>query len=130
MKFPKKRKELIANWYEQYSKSILSYILLMVRDYQYAEDLTHDTFIKGYLYYDSFNYQSAEKTWLFSIAHNVTIDFLRKHKSRQFLNEAMIFKEENMPLPEDIIQIKEESLELYKASLALSISLPNVGLYE
>jgi len=39
-------KDEIADWYDQHSKSVLSFILFMVKDYQQAEDLTHDTFVK------------------------------------------------------------------------------------
>ena len=87
----------------------------MVKDYQQAEDLTHDTFVKAYLYYDSFKNHSSEKTWLFSIAHNLTVDFLRKRKPAMFFKEVFLFQKDNTPLPEEVIQIKEESYEIYKA---------------
>ncbi|MDR0136551.1 RNA polymerase sigma factor [Metabacillus idriensis] len=109
------RKEEIADWYDQHSKSVLTFILLLVKDYQQAEDLTHDTFVKAYLYYDSFNHHSSEKTWLFSIAHNLTVDFLRKRKRSMFFKELFISQKDNNQLPEEIIKIKENSYELYKA---------------
>lgn len=109
------KKEEIADWYDQHSESILSFILLMVKDYQLAEDLTHDTFVKAYLYFDSFNNHSSEKTWLFSIAHNLTVDYVRKRKPVMFFKEVFLLRKDGSPLPEEIIQIKEESYELYKA---------------
>ncbi|TDL80555.1 RNA polymerase sigma factor [Peribacillus frigoritolerans] len=109
------RKEEIADWYDQHSKSVLTFILLLVKDYQQAEDLTHDTFVKAYLYYDSFKHHSSEKTWLFSIAHNLTVDFLRKRKHSMFFKELFISQKNNNQLPEEIIKIKENSYELYKA---------------
>ncbi|WP_102275315.1 RNA polymerase sigma factor [Cytobacillus massiliigabonensis] len=109
------RKKEITNWYDQHSKSIVSFILLMVKDYQQAEDLTHETFVKAYLFYDTFKHHSSEKTWLFSIAHNVTVDFLRRQKTSIFFKEKFLSHKDNNPLPEEIIQIKEESNELYKA---------------
>jgi len=108
------KKEEIADWYDQHSKSILSFILLMVKDYQQAEDLTHDTFVKAYLYYDSFKHHSSEKTWLFSIAHNLTVDFLRKRKPVLFFKEYFLLQKDNNLLPEEVFQIKEESHELYR----------------
>jgi RNA polymerase sigma-70 factor, ECF subfamily len=108
-------KEVIAAWYDQHSKSILTFILLMVKDYQQAEDLTHDTFVKAYLYYDSFNNHSSEKTWLFSIAHNLTVDFLRKRKPSVFFKELFLSQKDNHLLPEEIINVKENSYELYRA---------------
>ncbi|GKU80956.1 RNA polymerase sigma factor [Niallia sp. NCCP-28] len=109
------RKEEIADWYDQHSKSVLSFILIMVKDYQQAEDLTHDTFVKAYLYYDLFKHHSSEKTWLFSIAHNLTVDFLRKRKPAKFFKEVFLLQKDHVPLPEEVFQIKEESYELYKA---------------
>jgi RNA polymerase sigma-70 factor, ECF subfamily len=109
------RKDEIAGWYDQHSESILSFILVMVKDYQQAEDLTHDTFVKAYLYYDSFKQHSSEKTWLFSIAHNLTVDFLRKRKPTMFFKEMFFLQRDDRPLPEEVFQIKEELHELYKA---------------
>lgn len=109
------RKDEIADWYDQHSKSVLSFILLMVKDYQLAEDLTHDTFIKAYLYYDSFKHHSSEKTWLLSIAHNLTVDYLRKRKPTIVFKEVFLLKKDAKPLPEEALQIKEESYQLYKA---------------
>ncbi|MCM3412691.1 RNA polymerase sigma factor [Metabacillus litoralis] len=109
------KKKEISEWYDQHSKSVLSFILLMVKDYQQAEDLTHDTFLKAYLYYDSFKHYSGEKTWLFSIAHNITVDFLRKRKPAMLLKEIFLMQKDYIPLPEEIFQLKEESYELYKA---------------
>jgi len=109
------RKNEISDWYDQHSKSLLSFILLIVKDYQLAEDLTHDTFIKAYLHYDSFKHHSSEKTWLFSIAHNLTVDYLRKHKPTMLFKEMFLLKKDDKPLPEEVFQIKEESYELYKA---------------
>lgn len=109
------KEDEIADWYDQHSKSVLSFILLMVKNYQQAEDLTHDTFIKAYLYYDSFNRHSSEKTWLFSIAHNLTVDFLRKKRPAKFFKEVFLLQKEHIPLPEEVFQLKEEASELYKA---------------
>lgn len=109
------RKEEIEDWYDQHSKSILTFILLMVKDYQQAEDLTHDTFVKAYLYYESFKNHSSEKTWLFSIAHNLTVDFLRKRRPSVFFKEFFHSQKDHNLLPEEFIKIKENSYELYQA---------------
>jgi len=109
------RRDEIADWYDQHSKAILSYILFMVKDYQQAEDLTQDTFVKAYKYHDSFKQQSSERTWLFSIAHNVTIDFIRKKKPSMFLKDVLHLQKDTKPLPEEVIQLQGDSYELYKA---------------
>lgn len=105
----------LNEWFTQYGESILTYILLMVRDYQQAEDLTQETFLKAYRSKQQFKERSSVKTWLFSIAHNVTIDhFRKKHPLKHYLGLTMEEKD-GMPLPEQIVEMNEESEELYRA---------------
>jgi RNA polymerase sigma-70 factor, ECF subfamily len=109
------KQDEISRLYDEHSDAILSFILLMVKDYQAAEDLTHDTFIKAYLNYETFRHRSSIKTWLFSIAHNITVDYVRKRKPTTFFKEMFHLISESKQLPEEIIQVKEESQELYNA---------------
>nr|GGG71089.1 DNA-directed RNA polymerase sigma-70 factor [Virgibacillus oceani] len=109
------KKSEITEWYHQFSDSIFKYICLMIHDYQQAEDLTHETFIKAYKYYNSFEHKSNPRTWLFSIAHNITIDFLRKKKPLRIIADILLTREDSNPLPADIVEIKENSKELYNA---------------
>ena len=71
-----------------YKGRIFSYIYRMVRNYHDAEDLTFDTFIKCFKSLSSFDVSRPFSTWLFTIAHNVTIDFFRKSKQEyEYLDE-------------------------------------------
>jgi RNA polymerase sigma-70 factor (ECF subfamily) len=97
----------------------------MTKNYEQAEDLTHETFLKAYMKYDSFKEQSSEKTWLFSIAHNLTMDFFRKRRPVMLL-KGMFVKKDNEKQPVDIIQIKEESNELYNALIKIKDTYRNV----
>ncbi|MDG5787704.1 sigma-70 family RNA polymerase sigma factor [Evansella sp. AB-P1] len=118
-----RKKEEISDWYFTHSDAILKFILLIVRDYQQAEDLTQETFVKAYKHYESFKGTSTPKTWLFSVAHNVTVDYLRRNKPivlfKDFFGSYSVDKN---PLPEDIVEIKEESKELYDAISNLKYS--------
>lgn len=109
------RKVEITEWYQQHGDSIFRYILLMVRDHQQAEDLTQETFIKAFRSYDSFERKANPKTWLFRIAHNVTIDFIRKQKPLELLKELVLLGKSANAAPEGIVEIKENSTELYDA---------------
>lgn len=108
-------KREITEWYHHYSDSIFKYISMMLHDYQQAEDLTHETFIKAYKYYNSFDRKAKPKTWLFSIAHNITVDYIRKQKPVKIFKDIFLTKTDSNPLPEDIVEVKENSKELYKA---------------
>ncbi|WNF38361.1 RNA polymerase sigma factor [Bacillaceae bacterium IKA-2] len=110
----KKRETDIGEWYEVYGDAIFKYILMMVQDYQQAEDLTQETFIKAYRFYDTFNYHSTRKTWLFSVARNTTIDYLRKRKPFEFIKEFFLHNKRDVkPSPDEFLVLKENAQELY-----------------
>ena len=68
--------ELMAN----YKNSIYFTILKMIRDPDDAEDLTIEAFSKAFNKLDKFKKDYTFSTWLFRIATNNTIDFIRKKK--------------------------------------------------
>jgi RNA polymerase sigma-70 factor, ECF subfamily len=51
-----------------------------------VEDLTQDVFIKAYRSLNRFNFDSSLHTWLYRIAVNHTIDYLRKKKAVRLLS--------------------------------------------
>lgn len=63
-----------------YKGRIFSYVYRMVRNYHDAEDITFDTFIKCFKALARFDTSKKFSTWLFTIAHNTTLDFFRKNK--------------------------------------------------
>jgi RNA polymerase sigma-70 factor (ECF subfamily) len=108
------REEEVVEWYNQYHQTIYKFIVMMVKDYSQAEDLTQETFVKAYQYYPKFKRQSSPKTWLFTIAHNVTIDYMRKAKPIRLFREVFpSSKKDPEKLPEQIVEIKESSKELF-----------------
>lgn len=98
----------------------------MVRDYQQAEDLTQETFIKAYRHQERFKQQSSIKTWLFSIAHNVTKDYFRKkHPLQHYLGLTMEEKDDQ-PMPEQIVVMNFQTEQLYRAIQQLKPSYKHV----
>lgn len=120
-----KQEELIE-WFDKYGESILTYILLMVRDYQQAEDLAQETYIKAYRHQQQFKQKSSIKTWIFSIAHNVTKDYFRKkHPLQHYLGLTMEEKDYK-PIPEQIVAMNFQTEQLYKAIQLLKPSYKHV----
>jgi RNA polymerase sigma-70 factor (ECF subfamily) len=66
-----------------YKGRIFGYVLRTVRNYDDAEDITFEVFNKCFKSLASFDTSRSFSTWIFAIAHNVTIDFFRKNK-RQY----------------------------------------------
>jgi RNA polymerase sigma-70 factor (ECF subfamily) len=60
--------------------ALRSYLLRMTASVADAEDLVHDTYLKGRDKLDSFRGESSLKTWLFAIASNLAKDNLRFRK--------------------------------------------------
>ena len=68
--------ELMSN----YKNSIYFTILKMIKDPDDAEDLTIEAFSKAFNKLDKFKKDYTFSTWLFRIATNNTIDFIRKKR--------------------------------------------------
>jgi len=60
-----------------YRAQLFSYLLRLCGDRMAAEDLFQETLIKVWKGFKSYNEQSKFSSWLFSIAHNVAVDFIR-----------------------------------------------------
>ncbi len=66
----------------KYEKSVYHRMLRMVYNESDARDLTLEAFGKAFRKLDSYTPTFAFSTWLFKIAHNNGIDFLRKKKMK------------------------------------------------
>ena len=64
----------------RYKKSVYHMILKMVRNPEDAEDLTLESFGKAFKNLDRFKKDYTFTTWIFRIATNHTIDFIRKKR--------------------------------------------------
>ncbi|GAK10697.1 RNA polymerase sigma factor SigX [Geomicrobium sp. JCM 19039] len=118
--------------YEQYHQSLFQFIYYMVRDRHIAEELVQDVYIKVLHSYDRFDGRSNEKTWLFSIAKHVTIDYIRKENRQKRKWFGMVVSDEKIdiqdeqPLPEHHMLVKEELETIYKALKKCSIDQQQV----
>jgi RNA polymerase sigma factor (sigma-70 family) len=69
---------------QKYHRALYHHINRMVRDKQEVDDLVQEAFIKAFSALDSYASQFAFSTWLYKIATNHTIDYLRKKKLQTF----------------------------------------------
>ncbi len=65
---------------ERYQRPVLSLIARMVGDLSLAEDLAQEVFVKAYRKLGTFDLQRKLSSWLFKIAHNTTVDYLRRSR--------------------------------------------------
>src|SRR5665647_57025 len=74
---------------KKYYKLVHNLIYRMIYNKEDVEDLTQEAFIKAFNSLEKFDHQFAFSTWLYKIASNNCIDYLRKKK----LNTISIDKE-------------------------------------
>jgi len=68
----------------KYRGAIFNLVFKMIKNREEAEDLVQETFVKAFSALPSFDEQYAFSTWLFKIATNNCIDYLRKKKLKTF----------------------------------------------
>jgi len=73
-----------AQLMERYRDSVYFMLLKMVKNRDDADDLTIEAFGKAFKRLEQYSPQFAFSTWLFKIATNNTIDFLRKQKNNTY----------------------------------------------
>lgn len=97
---------------KRYLKPIYSFVYRYVGNEQEAEDITQEIFVKVWRNLKKFNQNKKFKTWIFSIAKNTSIDWLRKKKAMPFSNfenekgENLLTKTliDPYPLPDEIFE--------------------------
>lgn len=111
-----------------YRDSIYYLMIRMVKNSDDAEDLTLMTFGKAFRYLDKYSPQYAFSTWLFRIAMNNSIDFLRvKNNLPQCVDDDLYdttttsfiekMQTEMPPTPEDEV-IEKQRMQLLRSAVA------------
>lgn len=102
-----------ADLMQRYKDSIYFMVLKMVNNKEDAMDLTVETFAKAFEKLDKYQPEFAFSTWLFRVATNNCIDFIRKKKlSTQSIHGMMDDDGDEKPL-----QIKADTLNPEESSI-------------
>lgn len=114
---------------ERYNKPVYHMILKMVRNVDDAEDLTIEAFAKAFRNLYRFKKDYTFSTWLFRIATNNAIDFIRKkrlettsldtsYQDESGENVSIDVEDKNMnPQEEAINEQKKEIIQLFVTKL-------------
>jgi RNA polymerase sigma-70 factor, ECF subfamily len=87
----------------QHRESVFRHCLGIVKDEEIAQDLTQETFVHAFQHLATFRMESRFSTWLWRIAHNLSLNYLKKNRTI-----TLEFKEEILPSK----WIKEENEDL------------------
>lgn len=102
---------------EKYQNSIQHLVFKIVGNKEDAEDITIETFAKAFDNLSSYSEQYAFSTWIFKIASNTAIDFLRvKHipkislEQEQNLQNSILFSSNQNPELKLVLKQKQDKI--------------------
>ncbi len=98
---------------KKYKRIINTIIRKMVKNQDDVDDLTQETFIKAFTSLNKFNQQYPFSSWIFRIASNTCIDFMRKKR----FQTLSIYKGDDSKGDEDIFEIKDTTYSADKPLL-------------
>ncbi len=98
-----------------YKGRIFSYILRLIKNYDDAEDITIEVFIRCFKSLKHYDQSKPFSNWLFAIAHNLVMDFFRKNKIEYEYIDEMHSLTENL----EEQYIKQRDLERIEAALSM-----------
>jgi RNA polymerase sigma-70 factor, ECF subfamily len=115
-------REEFERLYETYHHQLFQYLFYLVRSRETAEELVQEVYIKVLNSYETFEGKSSEKTWIYSVAKHVAIDWIRKQTRKKRKSEGKEYEwterefevEDRSPLPEEIIVQKDEVQQVYR----------------
>lgn len=109
-----------AELFKRYKDSVYFMILKMVNNRADAEDLTFEAFEKAFGSLNFYSPQFAFSTWLFKIASNNTIDFIRKKRVKLVSLEYDDINQDERgyiySIPADVLTPEEEIVRMQRAS--------------
>lgn len=102
--------------YNMYKNMMFNACLRIVRSNHDAEDIVQESFIKGFQKIEQLKEETNFGAWLKRIVVNASLDFIRKKKKEQWIEESQNIevKEEEFTIEEDkgvTIQIIKDCLE-------------------
>lgn len=112
--------EAFAQLYEEYFDRIYRYLVFKIGNAMEAEDMTQQVFLKALRSISSFKWKGVSfSAWLFRIAHNQAIDYLRRKTKRVAvpLNEALVSSGDN---PQMMAEQREDIEQLISAAKHLT----------
>lgn len=67
----------------RHKEALVGFVSRLIPCLEDAEEVAQETFVRAYFRIQSFEPRAKFKTWLFRIAHNLCIDYLRSSRFRQ-----------------------------------------------
>ena len=116
---PLRRNAGVSEFIRQFQKPVYYYIRRMVLSHEDADDLSQVVFIKAWKGIDGFRGDSKLSTWVYRIAHNECITFLRNAKRIMNVDAVDIEKSLGNALQSDVLFSGDEIQARLQTAIAL-----------
>jgi len=105
----KKSQEAFEILLDRYKSLLYTFIVRMVNSRTEGEDLFQEVFIRVIKALPSYESKNKFKSWIYTIANNVSIDYLRKKKKRKTISieEEVVRKKDKTLRLEDVLRSDE-----------------------
>ena len=94
-----------------YENKILNHCYRMLGNVTDAEDATQEVFVKVFRFIKSYSEQSSFSTWIYKIASNVCLDFIRKN--RRHTKDTVSLHQKNAEGEEFLLSVQDEGPSPY-----------------
>lgn len=101
------QKEALSQLYELMYNDVFRYIFSIVNSREYAQDLTHDTFLHIYKNAKQYQTKGHPTAWIMTISRNVTYMSLRKTNREKTVHYDIDQVDESMDMIHDKILIEK-----------------------
>jgi RNA polymerase sigma-70 factor (ECF subfamily) len=104
----------------RYQRKLFSYIFRLVRSREETEDILQNVFVKTYRNLSRFDQKKKFSSWIYRIAHNEAVNYLKRRSRKQFVSwedlssgeiKAEARSEEKSPLQEWAVKESREELK-------------------
>ena len=112
---PKTRHRAFSEIVNQYSESLYWKIRRIVLTHDDANDVLQNVFVKAWVNLDDFQNKSKFSTWLYRIAINESLDFVRKQKSISSLSSDENMSVASRLMADDYFDGDETQAQLQEA---------------
>jgi RNA polymerase sigma factor (sigma-70 family) len=107
--------EKLAILFERHQTMLFNFFLRLTGNRAASEDLVQEVFIRILKYRSGYLGESRFVVWMFQIARNAHVDFLRKQKPEAPLDDLVAGTPGREPLPEDRFEADQEAALVRRA---------------
>ena len=107
--------EKLAILFERYQTMLYNFFLRLTGNRAASEDLVQEVFIRILKYRAGYQGENRFVVWMFQIARNAHVDFLRKKKGEVALDDQFAEAPSQEPLPEERFEADQEAALVRRA---------------